>query len=461
MCTTINALTKPIEIIWIYRPINKRIYKWKKNFAIEICETLKSKLESSEVQNNFKTSKQHFTRMRKLTFATIAVAILTGRKMSIGNRLRKFFKLTANVKNLVSVNAFSKARKKIKSELYKSLNQDSVEMYYDKGGKHVKRWQGKLLWVVDGSAINLPDSEETRAFYSESKNSTPVVRIQGLASVLFDALNEVVINAELCEKISESDIACAHHISHCTKDSVVIYDRGYANYKMIATHTFHGSDFVIRVPAKSSFSAVSNFMNSSKNDTIVEISIPNRQFKCMKQPELPNKITVRLLKIPLSTGECEVLITSLLDKSQYPYNEFQWLYHQRWCIETYFDRLKNLLDIERFSSKFDLEIQQDFHALIFLSSLESIVIKEDEDILYSKDTQHKYKVNKAISYAEVADSIVDLLLNSPKTIEEVFEDMRHILQASPVAIRPDRSYPRKKHITKQLYFQLYGKKPIP
>ncbi|CAG0981089.1 MAG: hypothetical protein OIN86_09635 [Candidatus Methanoperedens sp.] len=54
---------------------------------------------------------------------------------------------------------------------------------------------------------------------------------------------------------------------------------------------------------------------------------------------------------------------------------------KRWGIETFFDRLKNLLEIERFSSKTMIGIEQDFYGLIFFSTFESVLTKEDEEEL--------------------------------------------------------------------------------
>jgi hypothetical protein len=39
------------------------------------------------------------------------------------------------------------------------------------------------------------------------------------------------------------------------------------------------------------------------------------------------------VRIELDSGETEVLITSLLDQTRYPYAVFKDLYHQRWPVE--------------------------------------------------------------------------------------------------------------------------------
>jgi IS4 transposase len=86
---------------------------------------------------------------------------------------------------------------------------------------------------------------------------------------------------------------------------------------------------------------------------------------------------VRLVRVRLDSGEIEVLMTSLLDGKKYQVGDFKWLYGKRWGVETYLDRLKNQLEVERFSSKKLIGVEQDFYGVVFISTLESALSKED------------------------------------------------------------------------------------
>ena len=50
---------------------------------------------------------------------------------------------------------------------------------------------------------------------------------------------------------------------------------------------------------------------------------------------LPLSLTVRFVRVLLTTGEYEVLVTSLLDSYLYPTEGFLELYRLRWGIEIY------------------------------------------------------------------------------------------------------------------------------
>ena len=374
--------------------------------------------------------------------------VLVGSKMSISNRIKDFYKAMGKLKEMVVPNSFRKAREKIKPELYKYLNTRSVQMYYKQGSEYVKRWRGKLLWAVDGSMINLPDSEETKAFYSIQSNQTKKERVQALISVLYDVLNEVTINAEIGEKQAENKFVFDNHGLEYSTEAVVLYDRLYADYKVINFHNSSEVDFVIRCPISNRFPQVDKFLASKKVDQIIDLKIPKNLEKSAQEKNIKRSIKVRLVKVILSTGEVEILITSLLNRKKYSLKNFQWLYHQRWGIETYFDRLKNLLEVERFSSGSSQFIEQDFFASIFTSSIESIICKEDEAKMQQdhleKGTKYCYKVNKAVSYSEIGETLVHLLLDSNKSAEEVFDELQSIFRVSPCPIRPDRVSSRYK-----------------
>ncbi len=58
---------------------------------------------------------------------------------------------------------------------------------------------------------------------------------------------------------------------------------------------------------------------------------------------MPSELVVRFVSVRLPTGELEVLVTSLLDETVYPTEEFLEVYHWRWGHQTYYHLLKGRL----------------------------------------------------------------------------------------------------------------------
>jgi IS4 transposase len=69
----------------------------------------------------------------------------------------------------------------------------------------------------------------------------------------------------------------------------------------------------------------------------------------------------------------EVLITNMMDCEAYEVDLFKELYYLRWGIEENYKRLKQWVEIENFSGKSVVSIQQDFYAKIVASNLTALV----------------------------------------------------------------------------------------
>ncbi len=415
---------------------------------------------------SFRVEDTDFTRTRKLPFWRIAVLIMSGWKNSLQNRINKFFNSLDLLDDIPTASAFCQAREKIKPEFFKALNEKVMRFFYDNYEKEglVKRWKGRLLWAVDGSCINIPYTAETREKYSIQVNQYNEQGIvQALASFLFDVLNEICINSSIGEIKSEKSFIFGEHSRYYRKDTVVIYDRHYADYSVVASHIKQGIDFVIRCPISNTFKRVEQFINSGLIDEIVSLKVTERQKKFVEKNGLPEQVMVRLVKVELENGEIEVLMTSLMDKEKYKTEDFKWLYNKRWGIETYLDRLKNQLEVERFSSEKLIGIEQDFYGIVCLSTLESIMSKEDEKEIIGecreKRLKYEYKINKSISYSALINHLVDLLLDLNKPPEEVVEDLSNLFRTGRTPVRPGRKFERKELTGSQrLRFHKYVKR---
>ncbi|MEW5805076.1 MAG: IS4 family transposase [bacterium] len=395
---------------------------------------LREFIMKQEVIEKYRRGCKDFTRKRKLPFWRLAGLILHGWKNSAQNRVNRFFKSLGLLDEVATATAFCNARQKILPTLFKAMNEETVNFFYT-NYEHkglVNRWKGYLVYAVDGSCVNLPDTEETREKYSIQTNQYDGQGcVQGLASILYDITNEVVVNAELEKKQSEKSFIFGSHSLYQREDVISLYDRAYADYAVMAYHTKKGKHFVIRSPLSNTFKVVEEFVKSADRDKIVTLQVTSKQKKFVAEHNLPEQIQVRLTKVELENGEIEVLITSFLDQDTYKVEDFKWVYNQRWGVETHLDRLKNKLEVERFSSEKAVGIEQDFNGIIFLSTLESVLSKEDEQQIAQENKEkrekegiYEYKINKSVSYSALADCIVDLLLNLDKSPSEIVHELR-------------------------------------
>ena len=157
------------------------------------------------------------------------------------------------------------------------------------------------------------------------------------------------------------------------------------------------------------------------------------------------EITIRLITVRLSTGELEVLVTSLLDEDLYPTREFARLYWKRWGQETFFARIKGRLDLENFSGKGTNVIEQDIAALVFLSNMETVLLSRGNERLQERTVHRKAKVkpNRSVSLHTVKMHLFDLLV-CLGSAEQVLEKLYRLFLTNPVTIRENRGAPRTK-----------------
>ena len=156
-------------------------------------------------------------------------------------------------------------------------------------------------------------------------------------------------------------------------------------------------------------------------------------------------VRVRLIKVYLpESEETEVLMTSLIDASSYLYEEFAWLYHQRWAIEESYKSLKSQLEIENFTGCSKLCIEQDLQAKSLSKNITALIASqaqmEIDKVVKKKELKRKYKPNFAGLLREIKNNMVRLLTTkSPNTLIK-----RLLLQAirERQPVRPGRKYPR-------------------
>jgi len=212
-------------------------------------------------------------------------------------------------------------------------------------------------------------------------------------------------------------------------------------------------DFVVRC-SQGSFAAVQELFKRQEAGGSVEVilSAPADLIPQLRKEGLPLQLPVRLVTVRLSTGELEVLATSLLDLKRYPTEEFASVYHWRWGIETYYGRLKSRLDLEHWSGQTEESVRQDFHATVFLSNLESVLSRPAEQEL-AQQTAHRSapaQLNRAVCLHTIKHNIINLLL-SRRPVEKVLIQLQRLFKANPVTVRKKRKVPRRETPPGQAY----------
>ena len=405
---------------------------------------------SKSLQNTFKLNATDFSRKRKQSFSGTIIFMINLIRKSLVIEIENFVNYYNTFCSTTSIELFTKSafvqyRKKISPKVFKHLSSVLLNEFYTDNELSIKLWNGFRLLAVDGSRLNLPKTKELSTYYGEAKNQNKSGAVQARISVLYDVLNNYVLDGALSPlSIGEGQLAIKH-LKECKSNDLIIYDRGYPGFPLIYELNKVDVDFVIRV--KISFSnLIKSFVASGENSEIIEIS-PGRKRTFIGLPfNGKSKIKVRLVRVELGKGNFEILITSLLDESVYNHEIFKDLYFQRWKVETFYDELKNKLKVEHFSGYSKQIIEQDFEASLFISNVQSLIVQELNDEINSQSVKRKkqkydYKINTALSYGILKNKIISLFLN-PKESENMVDELKSIFKKYLIPIRPGRKFER-------------------
>lgn len=421
---------------------------------------------ADKTREKFRIRDKDFTRDRVLTFCIVAMSILRGHKFSLQNALNKVFAALGKLRLTPTNSALCQARQKIDPALFVHLHQATREDFYKLYGQdgEVLTWRGHRVLAYDGTDLNLPNTPELQKAFSVQRNQHGSECVQALAGVLYDVRNDIALGAQLGRLQAEKNFLLGDLWEATKPGDLIVMDRLFADYSVIAQAEKTRRKVLIRCP-KGRLTVVDQFWESTATEQIVTLELPQspQTRKYVRENDLSTSVRVRLVKVLLETGETEVLLTTLCDRRRYPLREFKQAYHWRWGEETFYDRVKNIFEVERFSGFSETAIKQDFFGVIFLATLESILAKAPQSELAERDRRRRTKtqaqVNRAVSYVSLVDRVVQLLADPHSDPADVLDELHFLFKKDPTRNEKGRKFERKKfNHAVSLRFQKYNKR---
>lgn len=412
----------------------------------------------SELKAKSRLNEKDFTRNRKVGFVTLVCMILNMIKKStqleIDDFLKKFSTEDTSYPTYTK-QSFSEARQKLSPEVFNILNDGFVQKYYE--DNDFKKYKDFRLLAVDGSCMEVPNTEGLRKHYGYAYNSNSKQKFaRAQSSTVYDVENKIVLSSSFGRYgDSERDLAMKSigklkSLDEREIKDLILFDRGYPSTEFIMYLNQKGIKYVMRT--SSSFYMEVN--NTKAPDENVEIEITRKRAQVCKQRgkliPIGTVIKLRVLKVVLDTGETETLITNL-SENELKYEESKELYFKRWGIETKFDELKNKFQIENFSGIKPLIIEQDFYATLLLSNIASIFEQEAEEELkqenMKKNLKYEYKINKNILVGKLKNSLIEMLLeNNDEKKGILYNKFIEEIKRNVVPVIKGRAFERNKSI---------------
>lgn len=314
-----------------------------------------------------------FTRHRIMSLSDMLFFLLSPRSKSTEIELLEHFHLIG--KPNVNKSDFSKRRRLIPAEYLHALHQEIVSDIYS--SEVPVTWNGHLLLAADGTTYSLPDTPVLRAEYLHGRKTGTGQQPLARGVVLKDIINDIVIDSTMeCYGKDEIKIAIEEldHIPGIVRkyNPLVIFDRKYCAYSLIAKLVQDKIDFIIRVKERFN-KQIDDFIHST--DKVRDVILNPAPTTLKKLSRLYggkdySSFKVRLVRM----SETVVVMTSVTDVpvDEEPHD----LYHKRWDDETTIGFFKNNLQVEIFSGISDTAIRQDFISKVITYNLIAVLIRQ-------------------------------------------------------------------------------------
>ena len=402
-----------------------------------------------------KDPERDFTKKRKLPFDKVISFLLAMEGGTLTTELLKYFGCSPNV---ASASAFVQQREKIDTSAFSSL----FDLFVQKTNKD-KYYKGFHLLAADGSDIQIPTNSNDPDSYFPVKEGQSAYNLLHL-DAMYDLLRHTYTDAVLLgqRKANERSSLCDMVDRSTMKNVLIIADRGYEGFNLMAHIQEKGWKFLIRIQDvlnSRGIAAGLDLPNTKEFDLFVDLSLTTKQTNDTKKlaenknqyriltnnrdfDYLPSKnrkfdpavfynLPFRIVRFQIAEGVFETVVTNL-DAVVFPPEELKKLYNMRWGIETSFRELKYTVGLLHFHSKKVENIYQEVFARLIMYNFTELVTSPV--IIQKADCKYAYKANFSAAVHICRQFFLGNV--SPPDVEALIR--RHI---SP--IRPGRSRPRK------------------
>lgn len=348
-----------------------------------------------------------------MPLSDILLCSLNKQGLNTDFELRKYLIFQKGLSEVnITKEAYLKQRRKLNPEVFKVLNSYYLSNFYNCCKNEVKKFKGYLIFAIDGTDFEIPNTKINRDYFGRSANGRTENTARATASGMHDLENDFFVDVSIKPyKTSEIEMAKENilklkQIIDYNK-IIIMLDRNYPSIEFFDFLENNNIKFVVRIKKTDYKQEQFLFRN---DDDLVNIELTKSRINKLKRkyPEFCSRmkskksIELRMVKVKISDKTDEVLLTNLL-KEEFNTKDISQLYGRRWGIEISYNTLKNKIKIESFTGFLHSFVYQDFFAQMFIYNILQDALhlanSKLKEILYKKQVMHNknYKNDKNIN----------------------------------------------------------------
>ena len=358
-----------------------------------------------------------FTRERKLPLHEVVSILLCMEGGSLTGELLRYFGCNQYT---ASSSAFIQQRQKINEFAFPSL----FDLFVKKTDSD-RLYKGYRLLAADGSDIQIPaDPKHNDSYFPGTNGQVPYSLLH--LDAVYDLLQHTYIDAAVCGRRdwNEKGVLCNMVDRSGIAKALIIADRGYESYNLMAHIQEKGWKYLIRIKDARSSGIASglDLPRAPEFDIWFHLHFTKRQTAEAKQllkdkksykwiasthpfdflPLTSKKhdplslyyLPFRVVRFKLSDSSYETVITNL-DETEFPPGELKRLYGMRWGIETSFRELKYTVGLLHFHAKKVENITQEIFARLIMYNFAELITSHV--VIQKPNRKYPYKANFSVA----------------------------------------------------------------
>ena len=358
-----------------------------------------------------------FTRERKLPLHKVISALLCMEGGSLTNELLRYFGCSQHTS---SSSAFIQQRQKLNEFAFPSL----FDLFV-KNTDEERLYKGYRLLAADGSDIQIPTNQNYEDSFFPGTNGQKPYSLLHLDAV-YDLLRHTYLDANICGKRNwnEKGVLCNMVDRSDIPKALIIADRGYESYNLMAHNQQKGWKYLIRVkdihssgiaagldlPDTEEFDLYCPILLTRRNNSKTKPLLSDRNhYKWIptttafdylpigahkQDPVAFYALPFRIVRFKLSDSAFETVITNL-DRKEFSPDELKHLYSRRWGIETSFRELKYTVGLLHFHAKKVENITQEIFARLIMYNFAELITSHV--VIQKPNRKYPYKANFSVA----------------------------------------------------------------
>jgi DDE family transposase len=250
--------------------------------------------------------------------------------------------------------AYCKARQKLSERFLRRLTVTVGENLEDQAPDSW-RWQGRRALLVDGSTASGPDTPANQKVYPQPKSQKPglgfpLIRFVVLLTLATGALIDAAMGP-WCGKETGETALLRTLFDQLRPDDVIVADRFYCSYWMLALIQQRGADCVFRLHQKRKYDFRRGVRLGTDDHLILWIR-PQRpdwmdetEYAAIPDMQVLREVRKFVAEPGFRVKEL-VVVTTLTDAERYSKDVILDLYHQRWHVELDLRSIKQSLQMD-------------------------------------------------------------------------------------------------------------------